>query len=77
MTDEKENLAVWALYRFFFFFGLRLYLRLYYGSSHIVALAFALNLQSLGADHLTLGRRGGGGGVISGEQEFFSSNLHM
>ena len=66
MTDENENLAVRALYRFFFFFffgrggGLRLYLRLYYGSSHIVALAFALNLQSLGADHLTL--EGGGGG---------------
>ena len=71
MTDENENLAVRALYRFFFGGGggaLRLYLRLYYGSSHIVALAFALNLQSLGADHLTLE---GGGGVISGEQELF------
>ena len=38
--------------------------------AHIVALAFALNLQSLGADHLAL-EGGGGGWVISGVQEFF------
>ena len=44
MTVKKDNLAVWSLYHLFL--GLRLYLHLYYGSSHIVALEFAFNLQS-------------------------------